>query len=247
MVELLKIMVTSFRRSHACTAALTASNPASGHHQPTLPPETLNTHRQVWVRFLWGHCSFLLGPGAHKFPFVPPRVCFPVLCKFWQLYVGVNGDLLQQGLCHTQVCCTQSLCPCSRPLLTHISVGDTQTQFWLHLSGISGSWCTQGLFEPSEHLWQVEGLILNMILPLLPSRWGFPFALGHGISPQSRSSAMQPLLQHCTATTPGLPSTMTEPTICCLFVSAIRLSAFSITLWSICSEMDCFQPLFIIS
>ena len=26
----------------------------------------------------------------------------PVLCKFWQLYGGVNGDLLQEGLCHTQ-------------------------------------------------------------------------------------------------------------------------------------------------
>ena len=23
----------------------------------------------------------------------PPRVCFPVLCKFWWLYGGVNGDL----------------------------------------------------------------------------------------------------------------------------------------------------------
>ena len=53
MVEVMKIMVTSFRRSHACTAALTASNPASGHHQPTLPPETLDTHRQVWVRFFF--------------------------------------------------------------------------------------------------------------------------------------------------------------------------------------------------
>ena len=37
----------------------------------------------------------------------PPRVCFPVLCKFWWLYGEVNGDLLQEGLRHTQVCCTQ--------------------------------------------------------------------------------------------------------------------------------------------
>ena len=35
----------------------------------------------------------------------------PVLCKFWQLYGGVNGNLLQEGLCHTLVYCTQSLCP----------------------------------------------------------------------------------------------------------------------------------------
>ena len=46
-----------------------------------------------------------------------PRVYFPVLCKFWQLYGGVNGDLLQEGLCHTQVCCIQCPCPCSRPPL----------------------------------------------------------------------------------------------------------------------------------
>ena len=47
---------------------------------------------------------------------------------------------------------------------------------------VSGSWCTQGLFESSEHLWQVRGLILNMTSPLLPSCWGFSFALGRGVS-----------------------------------------------------------------
>ena len=52
------------------------------------------------------------------------RVYFLVLCKFWQLYGGVNGDLLQEDLCHTQVCCTQSSCPCDSPLLTHTSTGD---------------------------------------------------------------------------------------------------------------------------
>ena len=34
MVEVMKIMVTSFKRSHARTAALIA-NPAAGHRQPT--------------------------------------------------------------------------------------------------------------------------------------------------------------------------------------------------------------------
>ena len=38
------------------------------------------------------------------------------------------------------------------------------------------------LFEPSEHLWQVWGLILNTISPLLPSCWGFSFALGCEVS-----------------------------------------------------------------
>ena len=63
-----------------------------------------------------------------------------VLCKFWHLYGGVNGDLLQEGLCHTQVYYTQSLCPCSSPLLTHTSAGDAQTQFCLSLCGVTGSW-----------------------------------------------------------------------------------------------------------
>ena len=56
----------------------------------------------------------------------PPRVYFPVLCKFWWLCGGVNGDLLKEGLCHTQVCCTQSHGPCDSPLRTRTSTGDTQ-------------------------------------------------------------------------------------------------------------------------
>ena len=36
----MKIMVTSFKRSCARTAALSAPDPAAGHHRPTPPPET---------------------------------------------------------------------------------------------------------------------------------------------------------------------------------------------------------------
>ena len=82
----------------------------------------------------------------------------------------------------SQAYCTQSPCPCSSPLLTFTSSGDTPTQFCLILCGVSGSWYTQGMFEPSEHLCQLLGLILNAILPLLPSCWGFSFALGCGVS-----------------------------------------------------------------
>ena len=83
-----------------------------------------------------------------RFCLCPPRVYFPVLCKFWQLYGGVNGGLLQEGLCHTQVCCTQSPCPRGSPLLTRTSTGDAQTQFCLSSCGVPGAWCTQGLFGP---------------------------------------------------------------------------------------------------
>ena len=147
-----------------------------------------------------------------KFSLCPSRVYFPVLCKFWLLYGVVNGNLLQEGLCHTQVCCTQGPCPCSSPLLTRTYTGDAQTQFCLSLCGVSGSWCTQGLFEPSECLWQRWDLILNVNSPLhrlagaslpLDVRYllkvspvptillGFS-DLGHGVSPQGHSCTAQP-------------------------------------------------------
>ena len=36
----------------------------------------LDTHGQVWISLLWGHCSFLLGPGAHSVLFVPSKSLF---------------------------------------------------------------------------------------------------------------------------------------------------------------------------
>ena len=64
MVEIMKIMVTSFKRSHACTATLSAPNLQQATTDPHLCWRCLDTHRQVWVSLLWGHCFFLLGPGA---------------------------------------------------------------------------------------------------------------------------------------------------------------------------------------
>ena len=105
---------------------------------PCLRWRLLDTHGQVWVSFLWGHCSYLLGPSVHKILFVPSKGSVSsVLCKFWWFYGGVNGDLLQEHLCHTQVRWTQSPCPCGRSLLTCTSTGDTQTQFWLILCGLA--------------------------------------------------------------------------------------------------------------
>ena len=40
MVEVMKIMATSFNRFHARTAACSAPKPAAGHFQPTPPLET---------------------------------------------------------------------------------------------------------------------------------------------------------------------------------------------------------------
>ena len=162
------------------------------------PPPTRTSTGDCWT--LPGKSGSVSCGVAAPFPWVlvrtrfclcPPRVHFPVLCKFWQLCGGVNSDLLTKGLCHTQVFCTQSPWPCGSPLLTHTSTGDTQMQFCLSLCGVSGSWCAQDLSEPSEHLWWEWGVILNVNLLLLSSCWGFSFDLGRGVSPHSSSSAAQ--------------------------------------------------------
>ena len=80
MVELMKIIVTSFKRSHAYSAVFSAPDPAAGHHQPSPPPGTPGHSQASWVSLLWGHCSFLLGPGAHKVLFVPCKSLFPQSC-----------------------------------------------------------------------------------------------------------------------------------------------------------------------
>ena len=74
-VEVMKIMVTSFKSSHVCMATLNAPNPAAGHCQH-LHRSLLDTHGQVWLSLLWGHCSFLMGPCAHSVLFVPIKSLF---------------------------------------------------------------------------------------------------------------------------------------------------------------------------
>ena len=143
---------------------------------PCLRQRLPNTQRQVRFSLLWGHLSFLLGPGAHNVLFLTSQESvFPVLWKFCNqipltFKVRFPGDpqclclipsfgsllwdleLSQQcenffsiivlqfvscppggsivGLmvifkgtyatrCSSQDCYCQSLCPCSRLLLTH--------------------------------------------------------------------------------------------------------------------------------
>ena len=128
---------------------LSVPNPAAGHCRPMPPLETPGHSWASLGQSLVG--PLLLSPGSwctQGSACALQESVSPVLCKLWQLCGGVNGDLLQEGLCHTQVYCTQSPCPCSSPLLIRTSTGDTQTQFWLSLCGVSGSWWAQGLFEP---------------------------------------------------------------------------------------------------
>ena len=45
---------------------------------PCLCWRLLDTHSQVWVSLLWGHCSFC--PGMHKVLFVSSNSLFPQCC-----------------------------------------------------------------------------------------------------------------------------------------------------------------------
>ena len=89
----------------------------------------LDTHGQGWVSLLWGHCSFLLGPGVHKVLFGPSSSLFPQFCESSAgSIMGLMATSSKRAYAiHTQVYCTQSSCPCGRPLLIRTSTGDTQT------------------------------------------------------------------------------------------------------------------------
>ena len=77
MVEVMKIMATSFKRSHAHTATLSTCNPAAGHRQPIPLLETPGHSRASLGQSLVGSLLLSLGPGAHKVFFVPSKSLFP--------------------------------------------------------------------------------------------------------------------------------------------------------------------------
>ena len=68
-------MVTSLKRSHVCTATLSAPNPAAGHHQLSPQPEIFGHPQASLGHSLWGH-FFLLGPDAQG-SVVPTKSLFP--------------------------------------------------------------------------------------------------------------------------------------------------------------------------
>ena len=80
MLEVMKIMATSFKRSHAHTATFSLPTLQQATTDPHLCRKLLDSHEHVWVSVLCSLCSFLLGPGAHKFLFVPSKSLFPQSC-----------------------------------------------------------------------------------------------------------------------------------------------------------------------
>ena len=95
MVEVMKIMATSCKSPMHALLHSVSPTMQQATADPCLWPETPGHSRASLGLFLVG--PLLLSPG---FWCPPGSVCAlqesvpPVLCKFWWLYGGVNGDLL---------------------------------------------------------------------------------------------------------------------------------------------------------
>ena len=119
---------------------------------------------------------------VHTVLFLPSKSLFPHSC------VNSGGSMVALMVTSSKRAYAISRSAASRalaPVVGHwwaVPLQETLKHSSGSVYGVTGSWCTQDLFEPSECLWQVSGLILNVVLPLLPSCWGFSFAFGHGVS-----------------------------------------------------------------
>ena len=112
---------------------------------PCLCWRLLDTHEQVWASLLWGHCSFLLGPGGHKVLFAPSKSLFPRSCVNSGSSMGgltANFTKRAPGLPHPEPLPLQQVT--ADPYL-HRRHSNTQRQAWLSLCRVS--YYAQRFFE----------------------------------------------------------------------------------------------------
>ena len=108
------------------------------------------------------------------------------------MFIGTNGDVLQEDLCHTSRLAGLLL---SEPLSPWQATADPCLRRRLRNTHRFGSvfcrghcffpwfWCGQGFVcDLQASLAGMRYLILNVIVSLLPSCCGFFFALGHSVS-----------------------------------------------------------------
>ena len=153
MVAAAKMMATSFKMPLHTLPHWVPPTLQQATADPHLCQRLLDPHGHVSVSLFWGHCSLLLGPGAHKVLFFPSKSLFPQSCVSSGCpMVELMATSSNRAYAIPRPVAPQSPWPCGRPLLTRTSAGDTQTLFWLSPCGVSGSWCTQGLFEPFKGL-----------------------------------------------------------------------------------------------
>ena len=99
MVEVMKIIETSFKRSSAHIATLSALDPAADHRRPMPLSETPGHTQANLGQSLVGYCSFLLGPGAQKALSVTSKSLFSQSCvssiikSHWPPKSNSLGDL----------------------------------------------------------------------------------------------------------------------------------------------------------
>ena len=178
----MKIMAISFKRPHADRAALSAPGPPAGHCWPTPPLETPGHSWASLGQSLVGSLLLLLGPRVHRLLFVPSKSLFLQSC------VSSGGSMV--GLMVTSskraYAIPRSAAPrAPAPVAGHCWPVHLQKTLRHSSGSVSVGSLGPGAYKfylsPSS-LWKIWDLILNVILPLLPSYWGFSFALGCGVS-----------------------------------------------------------------
>ena len=177
LVEVMKIMLTSFKRTpcmYCCT---------QWPQSCIRPPPTHACTGNSWTlmgnlsQFLVG--SLFLSSGSwwkHKILFVVSKSLFPLSC--------VSSGSSMVGLMVTSSKRAYSIPRSTAPKgpvpgAVHcwpIPLQETLKHIYVSVS--VGLWVlvfVEGLFETSECLWHEWGLILSMIFPLIPYFWCFSF------------------------------------------------------------------------
>ena len=144
IVEVMKIMVTFFKRSHKCTAVLSAHDPAAGHNWSTPSPETPG-HSQASLGVSCGVTGHFFQVLMHTGFFV----CLFVFCVLQesvsQSCVSSGGSMV--GLMVTSSKRAYAISRSAAPWAPASAAGhcwlvlpeDTEAQFWLSFCGVSGS------------------------------------------------------------------------------------------------------------
>ena len=190
----MKIMASSFKGSHTGPSTLSAPNLIAGHQWPTPLLETPDPSWASLGQSLVGSLLFLLGPGTQGFVCALQDSISQSCVSSGSSMVGLMVTSAKRAYAILRSAAPRAPAPAAGhcwPIPPQETLKHGSVSVSLGSLGPGG----HGLFEPSECLWKLCSLILNVISPLLPSCWGFFFAPGHGVSPQSHSSTAQPLLQ----------------------------------------------------
>ena len=125
---------------------------------------------------------------VHKVLLCPPRVCFPVLCKFWQLYDGLMATSSKRACARPRSAAPRA----PVPEADHRRPVPPQERLTVLSQSLWGPW----VLVHTRFAWALWASLAGMgfdskseFTPL-PSCWGFSFALRHGVSSHSCSSAM---------------------------------------------------------